>query len=178
MAGKPQYSEADRARVYTALLANEGNVKRTARETGVPESTVRSMRKQFEENPPAPEAISEAAADFVAEAKQVRDLALQRIKERLNSTSVRDQGTLPQLTTVVGILDDKITRVEGPVNRTQVDHVHHLPSADEARALLGDLLTGAIDSGRQRQAELAEVIDVEQAEDAEFTALPAGPTTT
>lgn len=174
MAGKPQYDEAARARVYTALLANEGNVKRTARELSIPESTVRSMKKSFETNPPSVEAVEAAAADFVATAKEVRDLALRRIKERLESDDKKEQGTLPQLSTVLGVLDDKITRVEGPTSRTQVDHIHHLPSAEEARALLGGLLTGAIEGGYARQAELREADLVEQAEDAEFKALPSG----
>lgn len=174
MAGKPQYDEAARARVYTTLLANEGNVKRTARELSIPESTVRSMKKSFETNPPSVEAVEAATADFVATAKEVRDLALQRIKERLESADKKEQGTLPQLSTVLGVLDDKITRVEGPTQRTQVDHVHHLPSADEARALMGALLEGAIKGGYERQAELAEAELVEQA-DGTF-ALPAGPT--
>lgn len=179
MAGKPQYDEAARARVYTALLANKGNVKRTARETGVPESTVRSMKKSFETNPPSVEAVEAAAADFISTAKEVRDLALQRIKERLESGDKKEQGTLPQLSTVLGVLDDKITRVEGPTQRTQVDHVHHLPSAEEARALLGGLLTGALEGGRERQAALREAGLAEQAEDAEWRpALPAGSPTT
>jgi transposase-like protein len=178
VAGKPQYDEASRARVYTTLLANEGNVKRTARETGVPESTVRRMKQEFETNPPSVEAVEAAAADFISTAKEVRDLALQRIKERLESSDKKEQGTLPQLSTVLGVLDDKITRVEGPTQRTQVDHIHHLPSADEARALLGGLLQGAIEGGRLRQAALADAGLVEQAEDAEFTALPSGTPTT
>lgn len=173
MAGKPQHSEADKARVYTALLANDGNVRGTARETGVHESTIRRWKQEFETNPPSVEALEGAKADFVTEQKEVRGMALQRIRERLESNDKKDHGTLPQLATVFGVLDDKITRVEGPVSRTQVDHVHHLPSADEARALLGGLLSGAIESGRTRQAELVEA-ELEQVEDATFEALPPG----
>lgn len=164
MAGKSQYDESSRARVYTTLLANEGNVKRTARELAIPESTVRSMKKSFESNPPSVDALEAAVADFVTTAKEVRGLALQRIKERLESADKKEQGTLPQLSTVLGVLDDKITRVEGPTSRTQVDHIHHLPSAEEARALMGQLLESAITGGKQRQAALEEAELVEQAD--------------
>lgn len=46
------HSVHDRSTVYTTLLANEGNVKRTARDTGVNESTVRRWKREFETNPP------------------------------------------------------------------------------------------------------------------------------
>jgi hypothetical protein len=40
------YSKGERACVFLSLAANRGNVKRTARETGVPESTVRLWRNE------------------------------------------------------------------------------------------------------------------------------------
>lgn len=46
------YSREDRARVYTTLLSNEGNVKRTARDTGVNATTVRRWKREFATNPP------------------------------------------------------------------------------------------------------------------------------
>lgn len=173
MAGKSPYSDADKSTVYTALLANEGNVKRTARDTGMPESTVRKWKKDFETSPPPTEAVEEAKGDFVADAKRVRNKAVLEIERQIDAHEMKGAA----LVTVVGVLDDKIMRVEGPVTKHQVDHVHHLPTADEARELLGGLLTGALESGRTRQAELAEA-DLEQVEDAEFKALPAGRTTT
>jgi transposase-like protein len=169
VAGKPQYAEVDRARVYTTLLANEGNVKRTARETGVPESTVRNWKTEFEANPPSTEALAVAVGEFVTDAKRVRHKAVLEIERQIDAKEMKGAA----LVTVVGVLDDKITRVEGPVTKHRVDHHHHLPTADEARELLGGLLTGAIESGRVRQAELVEQGLQEQAVDAEFKALPA-----
>lgn len=167
MAGKSPYSDKDRATVYTVLLANEGNVKRTARDTGVNETTVRRWKREFADNPPPVEAVEAAVNDFVTDAKRVRNLALLEIERQINAGTFKGAA----LVTVVGVLDDKVTRVEGPVHKSQVDHIHHLPSADEARALLGGLLTGAIDSGRVRQAEL---IDADLTIDADFKELPAG----
>jgi transposase-like protein len=168
MAGKSPYSDSDRATVYTTLLSNDGNVKRTARDTGVNETTVRRWKAEFETNPPPVEAVTEAVNSFVEDAKRVRNKAVKEIERQIDAGLFKGAA----LVTVVGVLDDKITRVEGPVNKTQVDHVHHLPSADDARALMSGLLNGAIESGRIRQAEL---VDAELViEEAEFKALPAG----
>lgn len=173
MAGKSPYSDKDRALVYTTLLSNEGNVKRTARDTGVNETTVRRWKADFVTNPPPVEAVEEAVNDFIADAKRVRNKAVKEIERQIDAGIFKGAA----LVTVVGVLDDKIARVESPVRKSQVDHIHHLPSADEARALLGDLLTGAIDSGRIRQAELVDAELTEQAEDGVFSvvkALPSG----
>lgn len=171
MAGKSPYSDSDRATVYTTLLSNDGNVKRTARDTGVNESTVRRWKAEFVENPPPVEAVTEAVNDFITDAKRVRNKAVKEIERQIDAGTFKGAA----LVTVVGVLDDKITRVEGPVNKTQVDHVHHLPSADEARTLMQGLLAGAIDSGRERQAELLDAELTEQVEEAVFTVLPALP---
>lgn len=157
------------ARVYTELLASDGNVKRVARETGIPEATVRRWKAKFETDPPSVEVVSEVVGEFISDAKRVRNKAVLEIERQIDAKEMKGAA----LVTVVGVLDDKIMRVEGHVSRSQVDHIHHLPSAEEARALLGGLLTGAIDSGRIRQAELVEAEFIE-AEAADFKALPAG----
>ena len=43
MAGRAKYTEEDRAKVFVLLRTNDGNVKRTSREAGVPENTVRRL---------------------------------------------------------------------------------------------------------------------------------------
>lgn len=168
MAGKKQYSPEDQAKVYTTLLANEGNVKRTARDTGVPEATVRRWKQEFQENPPDPELVKQVSGEWIDDAKRVRHKATLEIERQIDAGLMKGAA----LVTTVGVLDDKITRVEGVVSKARVDHVHHLPSAEEARELLGGLLTGAIEGGRLRQAELADADLQEQATDAEFVALP------
>lgn len=168
MAGKPQYDEGSKARVYATLLANDGNVKRSSRETGVSEATVRRWKKEFEDNPPAPEVVEAAVGEFLTDAKRVRNKAVLEIERQIDAREMKGSA----LIAVVGTLDDKITRVEGVVSKHQVDHVHHLPTAEEARALMGSLISGAIEAGRERQAELNESGLL--IEDAEFKALPAG----
>lgn len=172
MAGKSPYTDADKARVYTALLAADGIVKRVARETGFNETTIRRWKEEFKTNPPPENEISQATGDFLDDAKRVRGKAVLEIERQIDAKEMKGAA----LVTVVGVLDDKITRVEGPSGpRPAVDHFHHLPSADEARELLGGLLTGSLDAGRLRQAELVEAELLEQAEIAEVKALPSPP---
>src|SRR5690242_16807835 len=80
------YTEAELARLYVTLVTNEGNVKRTSRDTGIPESTVRRWKQTWEaEGPPKLDEVEQVAADMVTETEAVRDLALQKIKERLEN---------------------------------------------------------------------------------------------
>lgn len=169
MAGKSPYTAEQKARVYTELLASDGNVKRVARETGITATTVRRWKAEFAENPPAPETVAQVSGEWLDDAKRVRSKAVLEIERQIDAHEMKGAA----LVTTVGVLDDKIMRVEGVTSKSRVDHVHHLPSAEEARALLGGLLTGAIDAGRVRQAELVEAEITEQAEDAEFKALPS-----
>lgn len=166
MAGKSRFTPEQKATVYTALLASDGNVKRVARETGLSTTTVRRWKEEFAENPPAPEVMAVASAEWLDDAKRVRSKAVLEIERQIDAREMKGAA----LVTTVGVLDDKIMRVEGVTSKHRVDHVHHLPTADEARELLGGLLQGAIESGRVRQAEL---IDAEIVEQAEFTALPS-----
>jgi hypothetical protein len=155
------YTDQDLARLYVVLTTNEGNVKRTSRDTGLPESTVRAYKKKWEtEGPPKiEEEIAAAITDYVGEMEKTRDLALQRMHERL----LDDKGTLPQIATVFGVLTDKIDRAKGIGSEHTVHHQHHLPSPDEIRATLGSLVQGALVAHQQREEDI---------EDAEFTEQP------
>lgn len=163
------YSAEDKARAYVVLQANEGNLKRTARDTGIPEPTVRRWRNEWASGGPPPlDEVEKAASDYVSTAETVRDLSLQRIKERLESDSVKAQGTLPQLATVFGIVTDKIDRARG-LKRSVVEHQLSLPSPDEIRGALTALVAG-VQQGhaiREEEIEDAEIIE-------EPRALPPG----
>lgn len=163
------YSEADLARLYVVLETNAGNVKKTARDTQLPESTVRDYKKRWEtEGPPViSKEIEEAVAEYAASMETTRDLALRRIHERLESPDQKTQGTLPQLATVFGVLTDKIDRARGIADKT-VEHKHTLPSPDEIRATLAQVVSGALEAHTEREEE---IIDAEF-EEAQPPALP------
>lgn len=151
MAGRASYSEQDKARVFLALTANDGNVKRTARETGVPETTVRNFKREFEDNPPSQELVQQEfeTGDYVAELETLRKELSVALRRKIPDM------TGHQLAVSYGIIDDKLTRARG-LATSRTEHVHTLPSAEEL-ALAGQMLaTGAIEAARQRQAELAE----------------------
>lgn len=155
-----EYSSEDKARAYVVLTSNEGNLKRTARDTGIPEPTIRRWRNEWESGgPPSLESLEEAVTDMVAQAEKIQDLALQRIKERLESDDIKQQGTLPQLATVYGIVTDKLDRARG-IGTTH-EHKLTLPSPDEIRATLGALVEN-VQAGhvvREEEIEDAEIID-------------------
>lgn len=151
MAGRATYTEQDEIRVYVALTANSGNIKRTARETGIPESTVRNFKKKFETNPPSQELVTVEveSGDYVSELEQARNEALASLRKKIPTM----QGS--QLGVVFGILEDKLTRARGLATE-RTEHVHKLPSPEEI-ALAGQMLAqGALEAAKQRQQEIIQ----------------------
>lgn len=141
--------------MYVVLAANDGNVKRTARETGVPENTVRRWKKEFESDPPSAELVTDAVNDFAGEAEGVRNLALQRIKELIPSSN-----KINDLNNTVGILTDKIDRAKG-LDVRRVEHEHKLDPAGIREALSG-FVRDMQKMSAEREAEIVEAEIVEQ----------------
>ena len=159
------YTDADKARVYVVLAANEGNVKRTARETSVPENTVRRWRDDWATNgPPSVEEVETAVEDFVSTATEVRNEALLEIRRQIKAGEMKGAA----LVTAFGVLTDKIDRAKG-LALGKVEHTVTLPSPDEIREALAGVFAGALQAAQQRQEEIidAEVVD-------EQAALPSG----
>jgi transposase-like protein len=164
MAGRTSYDEKAKARLYLVLAANDGNVKRTARETGIPESTVRNFKREFEKNPPETEVVEAEleSGDYVTQLETLRNELAVALRQKIPDM------TGNQLAVSYGIIDDKLTRARGLATE-RTEHVHSLPSAEEL-ALAGQMLaTGAIEAARRRHDELAEA-EVRR----EQPALPAG----
>ncbi len=166
MAGRASYDDAAKAEAYVVLAANEGNVKRTSRDTGVPVSTLRRWRDEWarQESLPAVEHLDVAIGDFADKAESIRWKALVELDRQLPTAKPGD------LIKIIGILDDKITRARGLADRT-VEHRHLLPSADELR----ELVSGFAEATRQAALERADdIIDAEVVEQAPLRALPPG----
>lgn len=165
--GRRTYTDADRAAVFASLTVSDGNVKRAARETGVPEQTVRDWKRSWEAEGP-PEAVAEAAAtfagEFVEQAERVRDLALHQLEARIRAGDIKSN----ELITAVGVLTDKVRVAQGlATNRTET--IQRQDPAELAEATMA-LVAGALAAASQRQGEIIESTAVEQAE----LALPAG----
>ena len=164
------YTDEERARAYVTLLANLGTVRRTARDTGLPEATLREWKNTWEQDGPPDVSLVEAEVKgFVERAERVRDKALDRL-ERL----IEDDKVPPaQLVATVGMLQDKVSVARG-LATSRTETVHALPDADAIREALGAVFRGAVEAARQRDADIieAEVIE-EQAPPGELP--PAAP---
>jgi transposase-like protein len=161
MAGRQQYTDEAKAAAFTALEVNDGNKKRTARELGLPLSTLRRWSDEWEKgkNLPAAEDLVQATGDFIEDAERVRNLALKKMEAKL----LNNEGTVAQIATVMGILDDKIARAKGLADRV-TEHKITLPSRDEIVHALQGLQQGAIEAAQDRDEVIVE---------AELAALPA-----
>jgi hypothetical protein len=156
VAARTTYTETDKSRVYVVLAANDGNVKRTARETGVPENTVRRWKKEFEESPPSTELVEAAVGDFVGDADRVRHKALLKIEQLIDGDKVK----VGELNNTVGILTDKIDRARG-LDVKRVEHEHKLDPASVREALVG-FMQDMQQMSKAREVEIVEAEIVEQ----------------
>lgn len=156
MAGRTRYSDSDKARVANVLAMNDGNIKRTSRETGVPENTVRDWRNAWaKDGPPATvEQLRTAELDRYVEAtSRVRDLALQRLEE-----VIPDTKSARELATTFGILDDKLTRAKGlPTSRQEQVGLSITMTPDALGTALSAWAEQAAIQSAQRRADIIEV---------------------
>ena len=159
MAGRPVYTDTDKARAFTLLETNTGNVKRTARDLGMPISTLRRWRDEWDKDRmlPAAEDILVITGEFLVDAERVRDLSLTVIEAKLR----KGEGTLAQVATVLGVLDDKIARAKGLADRV-TEHKITLPSPSEIVEALSGMQAAAVQAARQRQEEIVDAEVVEQ----------------
>lgn len=150
------YTDDDRARAYVYLTANEGNIKRTARETGIPISTLRTWRDEWEAaGPPDTADVVVVAGEFVQDAERVRNKALLELEKKI------PQATPSALVATIGMLTDKLNIAQG-LATSRHETIHSLPSGEDIKAVLGPVLERAIQAAQMRDEEIidAEVIDL------------------
>lgn len=157
MAERRKYTDEERARVYTALTINNGNIKRSARETGVPIATVRLWKKSWEKDGPSEEiaTLAQSQADaFVETATVARDLALTQWKGLVEEGKVAPRD----LMTGVGVLTDKIHAAKG-LSKGGDSQPNISPA--HMRELARGLVEGAVDHALTRQRELEDAEEVD-----------------
>jgi transposase-like protein len=164
------YSDEFRGLAIAKLQHNDGNVKGTARELGMPWQTLRSWKKQFEKyqnqedtgpsmNRRMVEAIEKAGGDFTDRAELVRDQALTKIQTLIPLTTEKNLTALINLT---ANLTDRIDRARGLAERTtNVEHHHEIHAPELAKAL-ADYASLVRDESLQRQQEIIDVEVLEQ----------------
>lgn len=154
--GRSNYNDEDKAKVYVALVGNDGNLRRTARETGISVPTLSKWKKDWDENG-LPESIAgkvpKEVDAFVSKAEEVIELGLARAKQlipELGPTQFAAIGTM------IGILSDKVARAKGlPTSKTEV--THNLPDPTKLREILAEY-TGIM---RGETQDRTKVLDVE-----------------
>lgn len=167
MARVSNYTDADRAAVWVALQANEGNVARSHRDTGIPEQTIRDWKKRWKDEPPEFETglVEVVNNSFIERAEHVRDKLLAKYEEAV------DKGTVnpDKFPVHLAILDDKI-RLHRGMATSRTEQTLALPRPDEIRAMFQGLVVGALEAAANREQD---IIDVELVEEQSVKELPA-----
>ena len=161
------YSDEDRARVFLALTVNQGNVKRSARDTQVPVSTVRLWKQDWEkQGGPSQEIVVAAQAqaeEFVEDAERIRHKALLEYERKVDEKDV----SAKDLMVGVGVLSEKINMARGLANKQPQDQQVTIDKS-AMREIAAGFVIGALEDARRRENEIQGVI-VEQAD---YEALP------
>lgn len=161
MARPSKYTAEEIARVIAVLASNKGNVKRTSRELGLPEQTVRNFKiKDTGGRLPAEVlvALPVALETQITRMGLVRDKALDAIEDKI------DQGDskLGELNAVWGTLTDKILLISGEATSRR-EEVTTGPSPEEFGERLALYLGQAFNLALDREADIVDAEIVEQA---------------
>lgn len=121
------YSDRERAAalaIFDALADEPGRTSRAAREAGVPRGTF--LRWLSDRGRAAPSQVRQE------EKKSLRDLYEGHIRAALGAMEAKaGEASYRDLSTAVGILDDKLTRADG----NPTDRVDHTTGGERIRAL-------------------------------------------
>lgn len=117
------YTDEDRATALAALAGNAGNVKRTARDVGVPESTLRIWARAGEEVGGGAELRARKRDEAADRWARVRDKALALAEATLDELeSCPDRRMLQTLVTVGAVATEKHELLSGGATE-RLDHV-------------------------------------------------------
>lgn len=155
------YSDAEKARVWISLEANEGNQARTADDCNMPLATVHSWVKAWRTAGGPPDSVLKvvrsAREDFVSRMEVARAMAMDRLVE-----IIPDIKNAQQAATVIGILDDKISRARN----VRVPEVPPTPaSLDQVQEQVGQWLLDGISKAASRRVDTIESTASEQADE-------------
>lgn len=149
------YTAGDQARVAVALQVNEGNIKRTARETNTPVATVRDWKRKWEAEgypDPVQEALPAAREDAVNQFESTRLMMVERLNEALE----RDDVKPPQLIVGIGVFTDKINVMRGlATSRTETVAIA-APDMKELAAALSSYIDNTVGDALRRHDEIED----------------------
>lgn len=168
MAGRRVYTPNEQARVALLLQANQGNVKRTAREAHIPPMTVRDWKLKWEaEGYPEPveEALPTVADDVTGYMDQARSLAVDVVIEKLRDGKVSAKDAA----WIASVFSDKINLIRG-LATSRSETVQIAPV--DTKQLAKELATYVAQTVEAAQVRHEEIDDAEWSEQAPV-ALPA-----
>lgn len=149
------YTPADQAAVAVALQANEGNIKRTARETSTPVATVRDWKRKWDAEgypDPVEDALPAARENAIVEFEGTRG----RMVDRLNEALERDDVKPQQLIVGIGVLTDKINVMRGLATSRTVTVAIAAPDTKELAQALSSYIDQTVDDALRRHDEIEE----------------------
>ena len=150
-----RYTDRDRANVYVAMTVNNGNIARSARDTAVPEATIRDWRDTWDrDGGPSSDVLAlaaGAATDFVIDASRIRDKALAALERLIDQGEVKPA----QLVATIGMSEDKIRLAEG-LATSRSETVQTLPSANELREKLKEYVLDALRVTDERDKDIRD----------------------
>lgn len=127
-----RYSDDQRAAVLAALDANGGNLSKTARDTGVPKSTLIAWRDNVHV-PPADELRTSKKLELTELIRTELDAIFEAMPGKRESADYKTLGT------VAGILSDKLTLLDGGATSRIDLNVRNLPEIPDTT--IADILT-------------------------------------
>lgn len=171
---KRSYTDKEKGWVLAQLELNDGNVKGTARITGVPWETIRTWKRLEDKRArgvvdaklkPLPKEVVEfkekSLGGFIDQAEIVRDAAMEKLKVLIPQATV---GNIAALSNLTMALSDRIDRAKGIVTGDVVEHRHtHAPSDEWVKAL-AEYAAASRQDALDREQEIIDVDVVEQPE--------------
>jgi transposase-like protein len=164
--GSKRHDAATKAAVRAALVAYDGNVKRTARETGVAVSTVRDWKQDWERNgfpENLNEVLEQVTEDVVEGFTRIRNKAALELERLIDDQQLKGR----ELVVAIGMLTDKIRLYKGEA--TSRTESKALVEPQQLRELVAGFFEGAVAAAQERAEEIEEA----DWEPAEVIALPA-----
>ena len=180
--GRRSYTDQEKAVVLAQLEINNGNVKGTARATGIPWETIRTWKSHAERlrhdttgtevsaliTPNVIELTERAKEGYVGQAELVRDAAMEKLKILIPQASA---GNIAALANLIFGLSDRIDRAKGIADRhVTVDHTHSVAPSDEWVEKMAAYVSATREDAIERSAE---IIDAEVVEQPEYKGLSA-----
>jgi transposase-like protein len=156
MSRRVEWSDDDKAVAYVNWIANEKNVRKTARECGIGHTTLAYWAKDWEKNGPPDkieDKIASNAYEFIHHANSVREQAMRKLEELIPEAEIKQ---LSAIATVVGIMDDKIRLATGLATK-RTETVHTLPSKEDMRELMSGFSEGLVAAAEDRASEVVVI---------------------